>query len=146
MEPSSLEERLLRVERRLTQLEQSVEKRAFAGAASSASSRTLPTAGYKPLPPSPPIDWEALASTWFNRVGVVAIVLGVSFFLKYAFDHRWLGELGRVTIGVLAGVAMIYAGDEFCRKKMKHYGEMLIGGGLSVLYLSIYTAFSYYHL
>ncbi len=37
-----------------------------------------------------------IGRVWFNRIGILAVTLGMAFFLKYAFDNNWIGELGRV--------------------------------------------------
>src|SRR5262245_11963666 len=39
-----------------------------------------------------------------NKIGMVAIILGVGYFLKYAIDNEWIGEMGRVVIGILTGL------------------------------------------
>jgi len=146
MDNDSLEARLKTMEDRLLRLEGLLP--AKSGPAAGVPLRAVPSlAPVRPKSPPPaPVDWEALAGVWFNRVGIAALVLGISFFLKYAFDHRWIGELGRVTMGVLSGIGMIYGGDCFQRRGMRRYGQMLMGGGIVVLYLSIYAAFSFYHL
>ena len=42
-------------------------------------------------------DLEALiGGNWFNRIGILAIILGSGFFLKYAFDNQWIGPSARV--------------------------------------------------
>src|ERR1039458_5787231 len=44
---------------------------------------------------------------WLMPVGWIAVLLifcAAAFFLKYAFENRWIGELGRVSIGVAAGL------------------------------------------
>src|SRR5712691_4962659 len=41
---------------------------------------------------------------WLGWAAVGLILFAAAFFLKYAFDNRWIGELGRVAIGVTAGV------------------------------------------
>jgi len=83
---------------------------------------------------------------WFNRIGIFAIIVGMGFFLKYAFDNNWIGELGRVVLGLLAGLGMIIGGEITHRKNYKIFSEGLIAGGASLLYLSIYAAFNFYHL
>ncbi len=82
---------------------------------------------------------------WLGRIGILALVFGVAFFLKYAFDNDWIGEAGRVAIGILTGMALIYLGD-FLRQKYTSYASTLTGGGIAVLYLSIYSAFVFYQL
>lgn len=82
---------------------------------------------------------------WLGRIGILALVFGVAFFLKYAFDNDWIGEAGRVAIGIFTGMALIYLGD-YLRQKYTTYAATLIGGGIAVLYLSIYSSFAYYKL
>lgn len=79
-------------------------------------------------------------------VGTVALVLGVAFFLKYAFDRNWITEWMRVGLGALGGLALIAAGLRFARIGYAVYGQMLTGGGLGVLYLAVYAAFDFYGL
>lgn len=88
---------------------------------------------------------ENIGGTWFARIGMTALVLGVSFFLKYAFDNNWIGEIGRVMIGIIAGVILLGLGEKFIKKYFV-YGQLLSGGGLAVLYLSVFAAFDFYAL
>ncbi len=90
---------------------------------------------------------SAIGTRWIGRIGVLAILVGVAFFLKYSFDNKLIGETGRVMLGIFWGAAFIGAG-EYLRKKrnMGLYGQMLSGGGLAVLYLALYAAFALYHL
>ncbi|MBI4845618.1 MAG: DUF2339 domain-containing protein [Candidatus Omnitrophica bacterium] len=87
-----------------------------------------------------------IGRVWFNRIGIMAVTLGMAFFLKYAFDNNWIGELGRVVLGLLAGFAMIICGELTHRKKYKVFSEGFITGGASILYLSIYAAVNFYKL
>ena len=42
-------------------------------------------------------EWEQiLGGSWLARIGVLALIIGIGFFLKYAFDNDWLGPTGRV--------------------------------------------------
>jgi len=77
---------------------------------------------------------------------VLAIILGVGFFLKYAFDNNWIGPFGRVILGLIAGISMTLTGEYFYRKQYKVFAEGLIAGGTAILYLSIYSAVNFYHL
>jgi len=74
------------------------------------------------------------------------ILFAAAFFLKYAFDNRWIGELGRVTIGVTAGVSMTLVGFKYYRRGWRIFSQILTAGGVVLLYLSVYAAFGYYHL
>ena len=82
-----------------------------------AASSQLPQVAVPPIYPSSPRSQRAVGTTgglesrigshWLNRVGISAVLIGVSYFLKYAFDNNWIGPAGRVTIGLLAGIAAI---------------------------------------
>jgi len=90
---------------------------------------------------------SAIGTRWIGRIGVLAILFGIAFFLKYSFDNKLIGETGRVMLGIFWGAAFIAAGEYLQKKRdMSLYGQMLTGGGLGALYLSIYGAFALYHL
>ena len=38
-----------------------------------------------------------------NKIGILILVLGISFFVKYAIDKDWINEPARVGIGILCG-------------------------------------------
>jgi uncharacterized membrane protein len=79
-------------------------------------------------------------------VAVVLILFATAFFLKYAFENRWIGELGRVSIGIAFGIAMSLAGFRYQRRGWRIFAQILTAGGIVLLYLSSYAAFGYYHL
>lgn len=82
-----------------------------------------------------------IGGNWFNRIGVLAIFLGVAFFLKYAVDNDWIGPTTRVLIGVAIGVLFLVGGERL-RKRYASYAYGLTGGGIAVLYASIWFASS----
>ena len=113
-------------------------------------SRPAPTPS-RPVPSDVPrerikVDWELiLGGNWLARIGVLAVVIGVAFFLKLAFDNQWIGEAGRVALGVTGGIGLLIAG-ELLHRRYPIYAQALLGGGIAVLYVSIFAAFSFYGL
>ena len=87
----------------------------------------------------------AVRGNWLARIGVLALVIGIGFFLKLAFDNQWIGETGRVVLGLVGGLALLGAG-EFWRSRYPIWALPLTGGGLAILYLAIFAAFSLYGL
>jgi uncharacterized membrane protein len=81
-----------------------------------------------------------------NKIGMAAIILGMAYFLKYAIDNEWIGEAGRVMVGVLTGLGFVAWGEWLHRKAMRGYAVTILGGGVAILYFSIFAAFSFYHL
>ncbi len=81
-----------------------------------------------------------------NRVGIIVLLFAVGYFLKYSFDNGWIGELGRVVIGFLAGLSFLVAGDITMRRGYKYFSQGLSGGGIGIIYLSTFAAVNYYQL
>ncbi|MBI3405658.1 MAG: DUF2339 domain-containing protein [Acidobacteria bacterium] len=95
----------------------------------------------------PELDLESLiAGKWLNRVGILAVLIGVGFFLKYAFDNKWIGPGGRVAMGLLAGAALLVYSQWLLKKNYGYFSEGIAGIGAGFLYESIYAGWNYYHL
>lgn len=88
---------------------------------------------------------EEAGGRWLGNLGILAIILGVSFFLKDAFANNWIGPGGRVLIGILGGAILLIVG-QYIRAKYKNYSDLLIGGSYGVFYLTTFGAFYFYHL
>jgi len=108
-----------------------------------------------PIPPrpvtAPPAGADEnlesrIGSHWLNRIGIAALLIGVSYFLKFAFDNNWIGPAGRVTIGVLAGIALVLWSERFRARGYKAFSYSLKAVGIGTLYLSIWAAFQVYSL
>jgi uncharacterized membrane protein len=80
-----------------------------------------------------------------NKIGIGILVLGIGFFVKYAIDQNWIGEIGRVFIGILCGGILLGVAHKL-RKTFTAFSSVLVGGGLAVLYLTIAIAFHEYHI
>ena len=100
--------------------------------------------------PVQPADEESLESRigghWLLYVGTAALVLGIGFFVKYAFDNDWINATGRVLIGAAAGIAMAAGGHRIARRGYPLYGQIVVGGGFAALYISVFAALSFYAL
>lgn len=91
-------------------------------------------------------DWEQiLGGNWLARIGVLALIIGAAFFLKFAFDNNWIGPTGQVVLGILAGLAML-GGGEYWQRRYPTFAQAFGGGGVALLYLSIFAAFATYSL
>ena len=91
-------------------------------------------------------NWEwLLGGNWLARIGIVALIFGVSFFISLASDRGWLNETGRVLLGVAGGLVLIAVGEYF-RNRYGVWAQTVSGGGIAVLYLSVYGAFALYTL
>ncbi len=91
-------------------------------------------------------EWERfVGENLINKVGIAILVLGIAFFVKYAIDQGWLGEGGRVIVGILSGTGLIGVAH-LLRQRFKAFSSVLVGGGLAVHYFTITIAFQEYQL
>ncbi|HEX7317477.1 MAG TPA: DUF2339 domain-containing protein, partial [Pyrinomonadaceae bacterium] len=94
-----------------------------------------------------PRDLESLiGGSIFSWLGILAAVFGAAFALKYAFDNDWISPAVRVALGALAGLGLLAVGERLRRKGMRPYAYVLSGGGVLILYLSVYAAYDFYQL
>lgn len=92
-------------------------------------------------------EWEVLiGGRWLNRVGALALMLGMAFFLKYAIDNNWISEPIRIGIGLLVGLSLLEGARRTFREALPIFAQGLLGAGLATLYLSVYAASNLYHL
>jgi uncharacterized membrane protein len=89
---------------------------------------------------------SVIGGSWFNWIGIIAVTFGVAFFLKFAFDNQWIGPGARVALGGAAGLALLYVAERLRARGLRQYAYVLSGGGLLILYLSIYAARTFYDL
>lgn len=97
--------------------------------------------------PTPSRDLETrVGLAWLNRIGAVTLVLFVAFLFKLAVDNEWIGEAGRVMLGVAAGLAGVALGDRLWKRGQLVYAQGITGASAAVLYLSFYASFGFYQL
>ncbi|KMQ67482.1 beta-carotene 15,15'-monooxygenase [Chryseobacterium sp. FH2] len=102
------------------------------------------------FPDIPQKDWltpifDFLKQNALTVIGIVTLVLGIGYFVKYAIDKNWIGETTRVAIGIAIGTIIIVIG-QFLRKNYTVFSSIITGGGIAVLYFTITIAFREYHL
>lgn len=146
---SLLESRLDRLERVVARLQPGAEAQPDAGPASG----PVPTVGPSPtVSPAEEVVPERdvggfeddLLGSWFPRLGALGLLLGTGFAFKYAIDSGLIGPFVRIMLGVLLGFGLIASGELAERRKWSGYGQAVIGGGIAILYLTIWSAFHLY--
>src|SRR5690349_14803127 len=62
----------------------------------------------EPLPTLKPQESEEqVAANWLTRIGVLALIFGLAFFLKYAIDQGWISQWTRVILGIVTGSLLV---------------------------------------
>jgi uncharacterized membrane protein len=116
--------------------------------------RSIPAPPPRPAVPAAPsaID-QAIASfmTWLKagnplaRIGIVILFFGAAFLAKYAADNSLFPiELRFITLAIGA-FGLLIVGWRL-KDKRAVYAELLQGGGIAGLYLTVFAATKLYHL
>lgn len=100
-----------------------------------------------PQEPKPPKDWEHLiARVWLPRVFIVVLLLGVLWGFTAAVSAGYLTEPVRCLLGVVVAAVMYWLGERQIRSQREALGQVLLGGAIGVLILSIFAAHELYNL
>lgn len=88
----------------------------------------------------------AVASQWLLRIGILILVIGIGFFLKYSIEHGLIGPLARVCLSAATGLGMTGIGAKLLGRRYHLFGQGLMGGGIAALYFSVFAAANFHHL
>ncbi len=80
-----------------------------------------------------------------NKIGILILVLGISYFVKFAIDKNWINEPARVGIGILAGSLVLFIAHKL-RQKYAPFSSVLVAGAIAIFYFTIAIAFHEYKL
>ena len=120
-------------------------------APSIASPVASPRPTFKPAEPNFIERGIAAAKGWLFggntmvRAGIVVLFIGVSFLLKLAVDKNMIPIELRLMAVALGGIALLVVGWRL-RGAKPQYSWALQGGGIGVLYLTIFAAMKLYQL
>src|SRR4030042_2711061 len=89
---------------------------------------------------------QRIGTQWILIAGIIAVIVGAGFFLKYAYDNEWIGPTGRVVIVAVAGLIALAAGEVTRRRGYGIVAKAVTALGFALLYLSVFAAYGYYHL
>lgn len=104
---------------------------------------------YQPLAtPKKPrkVNYEKyIGENLFGKIGILILVAGVGFFVKYAIDQDWINEVMRTVLGFVVGVCLLLIAERL-KKKYRPFSSLLAGGAFAVFYVTVAVAYHYYHI
>ncbi len=89
--------------------------------------------------------FERLSANIFIWIGALSFVLASAFLIKYSIEKGLISPSVRVLMGIFFGLVLLLLG-EFIQKRSRKVGDGISAGGIGVLYLSLYSTVSIYHL
>ncbi len=101
----------------------------------------------EPVAAKKAIDWEKLLlGNMFNKLGAIALIVGVAIFIKLISPFFVFTPLRQVIATYVFGLALTMTAWRIHHKEMKAYAAVLMGTGFAIFFVATYGATSYYHL
>lgn len=97
------------------------------------------------------IEWLDIIASYFKggnivvRVGVIVLFFGVAFLLKYSIEQNMIPIEYRLISICLGAIAMLFIGWRL-RFDRTTYALILQGGGVGILYLTIFASLKLYNV
>jgi len=79
------------------------------------------------------------------KLGALFILLAIVWFVRYAFVNDWIGEMGRIAIGLVVGAGILVGGYSQMHKRPIP-GQVLLVLGTTAILFTIYIARSSYDI
>ncbi len=95
-----------------------------------------------PLPAEPVlfdglVEW--LKEDWLLKFGAGFLLIGFGWLATYAFLNNWIGPMGRIALGIIAGAFFILLGWWRIKEYLRQGGIFLVLGSTTIL-LTIFAA------
>ena len=135
---------ILKLQKRIDHLENQGRRPAQARSNSPAASPRASTAQSetktKPVPPGQSIGPDAverlilwIKEDWLLKLGAGLILIGLGWFVSYAFLHNWIGPIGRITVGLLIGSVLLAFGWWRLRVSTHQGGIFMVLGSTTII-------------
>jgi len=92
-------------------------------------------------PASKFIEW--LKEEWLMKLGAFLILIAFGWFVSYAIANNWIGPVGRITAGMIAGIGIMVLGYWRISGR-RHQGEIFMVLGSASVLLTIFAAREFY--
>lgn len=89
------------------------------------------------------IQW--LKTDWLMKLGALFVLLAIVWFVRHAFMEGWIGEMGRIALGLIVST-LILAGGFSQLKKRPVPGQVLMTLGTTGIMATVFAARSFYDI
>lgn len=86
----------------------------------------------------------AAATTWLIRAGIIVLLCGIGFFLKYSIERDLIRPEARIGMAFAAGLGMLIGGMRGIGKKFHLLAVGVLSAGIVTLYMGSYAGCKIY--
>lgn len=104
---------------------------------------------FVPLKPKPAAKGGLelkLGTTVALIVGVITVIIGVAFFLKYVYEKMTFGPVARISMVAAGGLLALLVGEVLRRKNFEIVAKGIAALGFALLYAAVFSGSRVYHL
>ncbi|MDO8481675.1 MAG: DUF2339 domain-containing protein [bacterium] len=80
---------------------------------------------------------------WLMKLGALLFIIGCGWFVSYAFANNWIGPIGRITIGIVAGALLMLLGY-WRMMRYPSQGGVFVALGAGVAMLTVFAGRAVY--
>lgn len=92
-------------------------------------------------------SWELkLGAQWMAWAGGLLFLIGIAWFMKYAYTNNWVDPRGRLAIGMAVGAAALVGAEIMRRRGYDVLFQAVTGAGIAIFYTCVYFSFQVYAL
>ncbi len=88
---------------------------------------------------------KLIGENLFSKIGILILVIGIGFFVKYAIDRNWISEVTRTILGFAVGIGLWGLAYPI-RERYRSFSSVLAGGGYAVCFVTTAIAYNIYSL
>lgn len=81
---------------------------------------------------------QRIGTRWVLIAGIITVIVGVGFFLKYAYDNAIVGPLGRVIIASVSGLIALCIGEITRKRGYGIVAKAVTSLGFAILYAAVF--------
>lgn len=89
-----------------------------------------------------PLVW--FKENWLLKLGIFLFLVGFGWFVSYAFIHDWIGPVGRIVLGLGAGIISLGFG-QFRMNKNSTQGKTFLVLGSALMIVTLYAGHLIYN-
>jgi uncharacterized membrane protein len=89
---------------------------------------------------------QRIGTRWVLIAGVITVFISAGFFLKFAYEHYWIGPWGRIAIAAVAGLVSLAVGEITRRRGYELAAKGTTALGFAILYAADFAAYRLYGL
>lgn len=119
------------VARRKDSSEQSVHTQEGASSSKEEFAQQVSDTVYSPKKENAFVAW--MKEDWLMKLGGFLLILGVAWFVSYAFAEDWIGPLGRIGLGLSVSAGVLLLGRLRMQRYVSQGGVLMFIGALGVV-------------